>query len=142
MEQVWVQRVWLPLVVSVQDCAVHCNIHPDVRKAHLVLVSDEDLRGGSLATAYNVGLYLRAVWKAARGRSVWGQGWGQVGGVATERGNDGVQPVTRARMPVPASARRATRGVQPAGKEGTSTRASPLCPPRPRTANTTSTPLP
>ena len=30
---------------------------------------------------------------------------GQVGGVVTERGNDGVQPVTRARMPVSACAR-------------------------------------
>ena len=125
MEQVWVQRVWPPLVVSVHDCAVHCNVHPDVRKAHLVLASDEDMASGILAEGYNVKLYLQAVWKAARGRSVWGQGLGQVGGVATERGNDGVQPVTRARMPVPASARRATRGVQPAGKEGTSTRAPP-----------------
>ena len=72
MEQVWVQRVWPPFVVSVQDCNCNCNIHPDVRKAHLVLASDEDLRGGSLATAYKVGLYLRAVWKAARGWSVGG----------------------------------------------------------------------
>ena len=131
-----------PTVVSVPDCAVMSSLHPVVRAAHLVLASDVDMASGILAEGYTVKLYVQAMWKAARGRSVWGQGLGQVGGVATERGNDGVQPVTRARMPVPASARRATRGVQPAGKEGTSTRASPLCPPRPRTANTTSTPLP
>ena len=113
-------------MLSVPDFAHRSSLAPAVRAARLVLASDLDMASGSLATHYyDVGFYLRGAWKAARGRSVWGQGLGQVGGVATERGNDGVRPVTRARMPVPASARRATRGVQPAGKEGTSTRASP-----------------
>ena len=121
-----------PTVLSLQEVAGDNAIAPFLREAQLVLATETEMQSTVLATRFNVGLYVRAVWEAARGRSVWGQGLGQVGGVATERGNDGVQPVTRARMPVPARARRATRGVQPAGKEGTSTRASPLCPPRPR----------
>ena len=61
-----------PTVVRVQDCAVRCWLHPDVRDAHLVLATDKDMDSGTLAKDYNVGLYLRAVWKAVPGVGVGG----------------------------------------------------------------------
>ena len=72
-----------PTVLEAADFAEGSALHPTVRSARLVLASVDDMNSGILAEEYNVGLCGVALWTAAR--SLWGQGLGQVGGVAAER---------------------------------------------------------